>query len=54
LGMERNIMTVVFFNFLAALAVMLAASAVIAFILTNVVVGSVKRSRRRIEREATS
>ena len=44
MGMERNIMTVLFFNFLVAVAVTLAASAVIAFILTNVVVGWFKRS----------
>jgi hypothetical protein len=42
--MERNIMTILLFNFLIAVAVTLAASAVIAFILTNVVVGWMKRS----------
>lgn len=42
--MERNIMTVLLFNFLIAVAVTIAASAVIAFILTNVVVGWFRRN----------
>jgi NhaP-type Na+/H+ or K+/H+ antiporter len=45
--MHRNIMTVLLFNFLIAVAVTLAASAVIAFILTNVVVGWIKGSLYR-------
>ena len=36
---QRNIMTVLFFNLLIAVALKIAASAVVAFILTNVVVG---------------
>ncbi len=42
--MERNIVPVLLFNFLIAVAVTLAASAVIAFIVTNVVVGWIKGS----------
>jgi hypothetical protein len=42
--MERNIVTVLLFDFLIVTAVTLAASAIIAFILTNVIVGWVKRS----------
>jgi len=45
--MQRNIMTVLLFNFLIAVAVTLAACAVIAFILTNVVVGWIKGSLYR-------
>jgi hypothetical protein len=43
LGMERNIMTVLLFDFLIVAAVTLAASAIISFI-PNVVVGCVKTS----------
>ncbi|HKX50337.1 MAG TPA: hypothetical protein VJQ48_07865 [Candidatus Binatia bacterium] len=42
--MERSIMTVVLFDFLIAVTVTIAAAAVIAFILTNVAVGWIKRS----------
>jgi hypothetical protein len=42
--MEKNIMTVLLFDFLIAVAVGIAASAIIAFILTNVVIGWFKRN----------
>ena len=44
MGMEKNIMMVLLFDFLIAVAVGIAASAIIAFILTNVVIGWFKKS----------
>ena len=42
--MEKNIMTVLLFDFLIAVAVGIAAAAIIAFILANVVMGWFKKS----------
>jgi hypothetical protein len=44
LDMEKNIMMVLLFDFLIAGAVGIAAAAIIAFILTNVVIGWFKKS----------
>jgi len=42
--MEKNIMVVLMLDFLIAVAVAVAASAIIAFILTNLIAGVFKRS----------
>jgi hypothetical protein len=42
--MEKNILTVLIFDFLIAMAVGIAAAAIMAFILVNVVIGWSKRS----------
>jgi hypothetical protein len=44
LGMERNIMTILVFDFLIAIAVGIAAAALMIFILVNVIVEWSKRS----------
>ena len=44
MAMEKNIMTVILFDFLIAVAVGIASSAIIAFILVNVVIGWFKKS----------
>jgi hypothetical protein len=44
LGVEKNIMIVLLLDFLIAVAVAIAASAIIAFIFANVIAGWLKRS----------
>jgi hypothetical protein len=42
--MEKNIITILLFDFLIAVAVCIAASAIAAFIIANVAIGLFKRS----------
>jgi hypothetical protein len=44
LGMEKNVITVLLFDLLVAVAVGIAAAAITAFIVANVVIGWFKRS----------
>lgn len=44
LGMEKNVITVLLFDLLIAVAVGIAAAAITAFILANVVIGWFKKS----------
>ena len=51
--MEKNIVMVLFFNFLIAAALILAAVGITAFILVNVILGFFQKSRRQTEPEVT-
>jgi hypothetical protein len=50
LVMEKNIITILLFDFLIAVAVGIAASAIVAFIIANVAIGLFKRSWRQYAR----
>ena len=50
--LEKNIMTVLFFNFLNAAVVVLAAAAIIAFIVANVILGWFQRAEGKHQRAA--
>jgi hypothetical protein len=52
--MERNIVTILLFNFLIAVAVTLAALAVIAFIVADVILGWFQRAEGKHQRASTS
>jgi hypothetical protein len=52
--MERNIMTKLLFDFLIALAVVLAAAAIIAFIVAKVILGWLQGAEGKHQRASTS